>query len=520
MPDSFFDVRDFGATGDGLHKETHALQKAIDTCHRAGGGRVLLPAGRYLSGTIFLKSNVELHLQNGAVLLGSPDAEDYNAEDIFPENIAFASENVTARHLVIAYQQENIAITGNGTIDGNSSAFFDSLPAGKSATYRYKSGNFPIPEWRPGQMIFLCRCKNVTVRDVRLFNSPYWTLFLLGCDDVQIRGLRIENPSATANGDGIDMDCCRNVTISDCIVRSGDDCITLRANSRALGENAQPCENVVVSNCVLSTPCNAIRVGVGDGKIRNCLFNNIVIPEASRGISVVSLYHKTENSQHGTSIENVHFSDFLMDADVPITMGMGEGAEKPAAMRDISFNRFRVTAWAAAQVVGNAEVPVQRVHFCDCDWTVRGGTENLLFQTEFPPSLSHHGYRGRNGEAALPCAIYGADIESITFENLRLRWEEISAVWRESIFLERARDVEVLRSTLRQPQEESGAAIRCICCEEITLDGCRAARGTATFLQVENSAPNASITDSNNDWRHAAQPLETDIPVAQQDFAA
>jgi polygalacturonase len=96
MPDFLFDVRDFGATGDGLHKETHALQKAIDACHRTGGGRVLLPAGRYLSGTIFLKSNVELYLQNGAVLLGSPDAEDYNAEDIFPENVAFAAENVTA----------------------------------------------------------------------------------------------------------------------------------------------------------------------------------------------------------------------------------------------------------------------------------------------------------------------------------------------------------------------------------------------------------------------------------------
>jgi polygalacturonase len=515
MPDRFFDARSYGAIGDGLHKETHALQKAIDACHRAGGGRVLLAAGRYLSGTIFLKSNVELHLQTGAVLLGSPDAEDYNAEDIFPENIAFASENVTARHLVIAYRQENIAITGNGTIDGNSPAFFDPLPADKSATYRNKTGNFPIPNWRPGQMVFLCRCKNVAVRDVRLFNSPYWTLFLLGCNDVQIRGLLIENPPATANGDGIDVDCCRNVTISDCIVRSGDDCLTLRANSRALGENAQPCENVVVSNCVLSTPCNAIRVGVGDGEIRNGLFNNIVIPEASRGISVVSLYRKTHWSQHGTRIENVHFSDFLMDADVPITMGVGEAARASAAMRDISFNRFRVTAWAAAQVVGNAEVPVQRVRFCDCDWTVRGGTENIEFQTELPSPLSHHGYRGRNGEAALPCAIYGADIEGITFENLRLRWDEISPVWRDGIFLERARDVEVLQSTLRQPQNTSGAAVHCISCENIAIESCRAARGTGTFLQAEESAPGTCVRAVNNDWRHAAQALKTDLSVTQ-----
>lgn len=513
MPDSFFDVRSFGAVGDGIHKDTHALQKAVDACHHAGGGRVLLSAGHYLSGTIFLKSNVELHLQNGAILLGSPDAEDYNAEDIFPENIVFASENVTARHLVIAYQQENIAITGSGIIDGHSSVFFDALPADKSATYRNKTGNFPIRDWRPGQMVFLCLCKNVAVRDVRLFNSPYWTLFLLGCEDIQIRGVRIENPPATANGDGIDIDCCRNVTISDCIIRSGDDSITLRANSRALGKNVQPCENVVVSNCVLSTPCNAIRVGVGDGEIRNCLFNNIVIPEASRGISVVCLYRKTKNSHHGTCIENVHFSDFLMDADVPITVGVGDGAEKPAAIRDISFNRFRVTAWAAAQVVGNAQVAVERVRFFDCDWTARGGTENVEFQNGLPLPLSHHGYRGRDGAPALPCAIYGVDVESITFENFRLRWDKISAVWREGIMLERASDVELLRSTLRQPQEQSGAAVRCICCEEIMLEGCRAARGTETFMQVEKSAPNNSVRDFNNDWLHATQALKADVPV-------
>jgi polygalacturonase len=92
------------------------------------------------------------------------------------------------------------------------------------------------------------------VRDVKLFNSPYWTLFLLGCEDIQIRGLLIENPPATANGDGIDIDCCKNVTISDCIIRSGDDSITLRGNVRLLGEDDWICENVVVTNCILSTP--------------------------------------------------------------------------------------------------------------------------------------------------------------------------------------------------------------------------------------------------------------------------
>lgn len=509
---SIYDVRNYGAIGDGVAKETAALQKTIDACHIAGGGQVLLPAGRYVSGTIYLKSNVELHLSSGAVLLGSTDAEDYNPEDIFPENQAFSRENVTARHLIIAYCQENIAITGNGVIDGNSSAFFDPLPAGETATYRHKTKNYPIKKWRPGQMLFLCRSKNIVVRDVRLLNSPYWTLFLLGCEDVQIRGLLIENPPATPNGDGIDIDCSRNVTVSDCIIRSGDDSITVRGNHRHLPAGDWPSENIVVSNCVLSTPCNAIRVGVGNGQIRNCLFNNIVIAETSRGISIVSLYRKTEFSKHGVCIENIHFSDFIIDADVPITACAGE-ASRPGAIRDISFNRFRVTSWAGSQIVGTAEVPIERVRFRDCEWTLRGGTDNLAYQKEMPEVLQHFGYRGRRGEAALPCAIYGTHIEEFAMENCRFRWEEISENWREGILLERVNGVELLQSTLRQPKREEGAAMLCRECEGIRVVGCHAPQGTHRFLKVEKSVANTTIRSSGNDWENVDIPIEADVPV-------
>jgi polygalacturonase len=128
-------------------------------------------------------------------------------------------------------------------------------------------------------MVFFCRCTNVTVRDVRLVNSPYWTLLLLGCTRARIRGLSISNPPQTPNGDGIDIDCCREVTVSDCIVTSGDDSITLRAHSALLGEHAQACRDVTITNCVLSTPCNAVRVGVGDGEIRNCTLSNLIIDD-------------------------------------------------------------------------------------------------------------------------------------------------------------------------------------------------------------------------------------------------
>src|SRR5699024_605622 len=141
---------------------------------------------------IYLKSHVELHLCAGATLVASSDRADYNADDIFLENERFTrrtKENVGGGHLIIAYKQENISITGSGTIDGNSSCFFDPLPEddpGIEGGYRYKYANYPIPGWRPAQMIFFCRCENVAVRDVQLVNAPYWTLFHLGCQDVHL----------------------------------------------------------------------------------------------------------------------------------------------------------------------------------------------------------------------------------------------------------------------------------------------------------------------------------------------
>lgn len=235
-PSSFISICDSGAAGDGLTLDTAAIQRAIDACHAQGGGTVVVPPGTWLTGTIFLKSHVTLHMASGATLLGSTRREDYNADDIFPENPVFSQENVTGAHLIIAYRAHDVAITGEGTIDGNSAAFFEPLPPEETTTtYRMKTRNFPIRDWRPGQMVFFCRCTNVSVRDVSLINATYWTLLLLGCRGVQVRGLRITNPPQTQNGDGLDIDCCQEVTVSDCLIHSGDDAITLRGHSRLLG---------------------------------------------------------------------------------------------------------------------------------------------------------------------------------------------------------------------------------------------------------------------------------------------
>jgi len=451
---SQFDVHDFGACGDGVRLETESLQAAIDACHDSGGGRVPVGPGIYRTGTLFLKSHVELHLQGGAVLRGTGEREAYNADDVFPENEVFAMENTTGAHLIIAYRAENVSITGTGTIDGNSGAFFESLPAEETTTsYRVKHRNFPIRDWRPSQMIFFCRCRNAVIRDVSLLNAPYWTFFLLGCEDVRIGGLLIENPPQTQNGDGIDIDCCRNVTVSDCIIRSGDDCITLRANHRPLGEE-MPCENVVVSNCVLQSPCNAIRVGVGDGVVQDCLFNNIVVRESRIGINMVSRYG--DHFPRGARLERIRFANFRLDTILAIHLFVGPGATQPVGIRDIDFHGFRVNASAGFHAGGEPDCPIERIRFSDWDLLVSGGSDNTDFVEAVPEPFSLHGANGVNNTPALPAAIFVRHARAIALQDVRVRWgDELGKVWQHAVQLDEVDGIQ-LRG-LQAPHPRTGA---------------------------------------------------------------
>ena len=426
-----YDVRQFGAVGDGETLDTEAIQAAIDACTEAGGGMVLVAPGTYVTGTIFLKSRVNLHLSAGATLLGSTRREDYNPDDAFPENPFSVLEQATGAHLVIAYKAEQVAITGQGTIDGNGPAFFEPLPPDEvTTTYRNKSRNFPIGQWRPGQMVLFCRCTDVSVRDVTLINSSYWTLLLLGCTRARIRGLSITNHPQTANGDGIDIDCCRDVTVSDCIITSGDDSITLRGHSKRLGEHAQPCENVTVSNCVLSTPCNAVRVGVGDGEIRNCTFSNLVIRESRNGISFNSAY--SERSAHGTRIENVHFANIVMDVILPMNMVLGIHAKPPGAIRNVSLTNLNISAREGFHICGNPGHRIEDIRMRDVRIELSGDDVDPEFTGNAPKTA---------GLMKAPAALFAREVSGLRISDMQVHWGEVGASWRSAVEIEDSDDV-------------------------------------------------------------------------------
>lgn len=450
---ALYDVRRFGALGDGATLDTAALQAAIDACHAGGGGTVLVGPGTYLTGTIYLKSRVTLHLLAGATLLGSPRREDYNPDTVFPENPVFSQETVTGAHLVIAYQADQVAITGEGTIDGNSAAFFEPLPPEEVTTdYRRKRRNFAVRDWRPGQMVFFCRCTNVAVRDVALVNAPYWTLFLLGCRCVQIRGLRISNPPQTPNGDGLDLDCCQEVTVSDCVIASGDDALTLRGHSRLLGEHAQPCRAVAVSNCVLSSPCNAIRVGVGDGEVRDCSFSNIIIREARTGISMVSAY--SERARHGAILEDIHFAHLLMDVVLPLNVLLGQHARPPAAIRHVSFAHLRARAEQGGYIGGNPGQRLADIRLHEVRLQLTGGDVDARFAETTPlPS----------GAPGVPAALFIRQVDGLRIDGLQVAWHEVSGPWQHALVIEDSSDVALSDlDAPAPPTSDAGAALHCV----------------------------------------------------------
>jgi Glycosyl hydrolases family 28/Pectate lyase superfamily protein len=364
-------ILDFGAVGDGRTLATAAIQAAINACSAAGGGKVFVPPGKYLTGPIFLKSNLEFEVMAGASLLGSTNFADYPTIPGWWEGL----ERTIYASMITGIDLENVAITGQGMLDGQGAVWLEAW--GRTQELRKKFGlagrepenppGSPLPWPRP-RMINLYRSRKVLIRGLTIHDSPSWTVHPVLCEDIYIEGLTIINPPHSWNTDGIDPESCRNVRISGCYISTGDDCIMLKSGYKHIpGKPFPPSENIVVTNCAFNA--GGCGVGIGSetaGGVRNIAISNCVCDGTTCG-----LYFRTARGR-GNVVENVSVVNVVMrnleDAGIIFSMFYEDedrSTVHPVDVRTPVFRNFYCSdilldrARFAVVVEGLPESPIQ-----------------------------------------------------------------------------------------------------------------------------------------------------------------
>ncbi len=351
FPAKDFIITDCGAIGNGQTDCTDAFKEAIETCHAAGGGRVVVPEGIYLTGAIHLKSNVNLHLRKNAIIRFSQETKKY-----LPV-VYTRFEGVECRNyspFVYAYEQENIAVTGEGTLDGRAMTSVwwawkgpwddsENTPTGwdqgkpdqradVAKLQKMANDTLPVQDRIFGEGSYLrpnfiqpYRCKNVLIEGVTIKNSPMWVIHPVLCSNVTIKRVIIE--SLGPNNDGCNPESCTDVFIKDCYFNTGDDCIAIKSGRNADGRRVNVAsENIVIQGCQMKNGHGGVTIGSEvSGNIRNVFAEDCVMdsPHLERALRI-----KT-NSLRGGIVENIFMRNITVgevsDAVIRIFFHYGEG---------------------------------------------------------------------------------------------------------------------------------------------------------------------------------------------------
>ena len=393
---STFNVRGYGAAGDGLTLDASALQAAIDACAQQGGGTVHLPAGQYLTGSLFLRSNITLHLEAGAVLLGSENPDDYPVIHSRWEG----KHQDTHAPLIGGEKLSNIAVTGRGTINGRGGVW-----------WKAKEEN-TLTHPRP-RLISFSDCSNVLVEGITAINSPSWTINPIHCQNVNVHAVTIINPADSPNTDGINPDSCRLVRISDCLISVGDDCITIKSGTEhEHPDRYAPCRDIAITNCTLERGHGGVVIGSEtSGGVKNVVISNCIFIGTDRGIRI-----KSRRGRGGT-IEDIRVSNLVMDGVLcPFTMNLyyhiGERGnlnvsdKNPRSvnngtprLRRIHFSHItaREVKYAAGFLYGLAEMPLEDISLSDISISISDEADSGYPEmADDIPSMSQAGFFIRN----------------------------------------------------------------------------------------------------------------------------
>lgn len=477
-----YDVKEEGAKGDGKAVETEVIQQAIDRAFTAGGGVVNVPPGTYLIGTLILKDNVTLHVEAGAVLLGSPDYREYG--EIIQKFESRTNGLYTKYFMIFAEEARNISITGKGTINGNGlENFLTSKPQ----------------NLRPF-MIRLVNCTDVTIRDVNLLEAANWTLHLLGCRDVNVEGVKIKN-GVRSNRDGLDIDCCQRVTVSNSRFSTGDDAIVMKATSDMV------CQDITITNCIITTLASGIKTGTeSNGGFRNITVSNCIIKDLPRhtGIDLASV--------DGGGLQNVLIDNVIMEnVATPffIRLGIrsrpyktGQYVSKISDIRNITLTNISVVnAKHPSSIMGIQNHKIENVTISN--YRVRNSeAEEPVPYNEIP--FSEFEYPMAIMFENLPAyALYCRNVEELYLNNISM-YPDLNET-RPALGFDRVNNLGLffVKAEIRNPTTPL-AHLRSV--DGVTAKYCRSIGTTHTLFEAENrTSKNVNVSGNT------LQPGQSDL---------
>lgn len=375
-----YQITEYGAIADGVTNNSQAIQKAVDACAAAGGGRVIVPTGKFLSGTIQLKSHVTLYLEKGVELISSLRKEDIL--DFFGDSEFEDPSEATGWEggcFLYALHEKDISILGEGTIYGQGDQVFydDGADGGLGECPK----NVRMAD-RPRTTYFE-DVENLTVRGITFRDAAFWTLHMAGCRHVLVDGIRILNDQRGANNDGIDPDTCQDVVISNCIIKSGDDAIVVK-NSVPMAKKYGSCENVVIRGCVLYSHDSALKIGTETGcAIRHVILSDCVFRECSRGVGIwvrdgaviedIHVHHVTGNTRRYADCPQREFAPRWWGKGEPIFLSATPRKQggHPGVIRKITFDHISMTAESSLFIAGEEDSVIEDVTVEHLDLTLR-----------------------------------------------------------------------------------------------------------------------------------------------------
>ncbi len=522
----FFNVTNYGATGNGNTKDTQAIQAAVETAYKTGGGSVYFPAGTYLSGTIYLKDHVRLNLGMGAVLLGSTSIDDYPLNQC---NFPSYSDRYVGRALIWGEGLRDVAISGKGTINGQGVHFKDNIPMQEEwekLVSFYKDSSRYVPEKRyinRPYIIRLISCQDVLVENVTLLNSPMWMQQYLNCDFVTIQNIKVFN-HGSKNNDMIDIDCCRNVVISGCFGDSDDDGLTLKSTG------ALPTENVTISNCILSSFCNAIKMGTeSSGGFKNIAISNCVIRPS---IEPNVIYGRKEGLAgialeivDGGTLDQITISNItIQGTTAPIFMRLGNRGRtfmpdmvkpKVGTFRNVLVSN--IIAFDASNtgcsITGIPGFPIENVTLSNIKINfVGGGTREQSNQN--PPEVVEK-YPESTMFGVLPAyGFFCRHVKGLTFRDVNLTFVEPD--YRPALICDDVRNLN-LNGFNSKVLPETSAMMIFKNTKDVMISGCRP-QATNVFLHLNDKCEQINIL--GNDFSRVKRLFRCDVSTSESEVYA